>query len=536
MVVFQYLSLLRGAPTQPHLYEEFERMADTGFRFEQKSSPADFTTRMSYRMQRPIPRPWLLSCGKLRQFDPKVFHSCLDKLRPENVLITVKSRTITENWDRKGKWYGTEYTLAAIPPDKMTEMEHSLTTSNRIASLHLPAPNLFIPTRFNVEKMPVTKPAVYPHIIKTSDLVRTWFKKDDTFWVPRASITILLRSPVKSLANKAKLRLFRSIILDSLAGKSYEALLAGLHYGLDSEARGLELRVSGYNEKLHLLLRLILRVLRDPDIGSRFAIVKERLERDYRSFLYEAPSSQLFDFLRLASDYYHPREVLAELSNITLEGLVEFQSEFLSKMHIECLVHGNLNREDALALSETVESILGPKALAKPERPTLEALLFPPGSNYVFEEVLSDPQNANQAIGFYIFIGRWADRALRARARMLSQITREPAFTFLRSKEQLGYIVYSRLLRTHTTMSFRVVIQSEKLPMFLDGQIEKFLASFAQTLAEMSETDFETHKKSCIHGLLEKHKNLNEERWELWRHIDMEDFEFNASKWSQHIT
>ena len=64
----------------------------------------------------------------------------------------------------------------------------------------------------------------------------------------------------------------------------------------------------------------------------------------------------------------------------------------------------------------------------------------------------------------------------------------------------------------------------------LDGQIENFLASFARTMADMSEVDLETHKKSCINLLLEKNKNLSDENRELWRHIDDEDFEFDAGE------
>jgi secreted Zn-dependent insulinase-like peptidase len=84
---------------------------------------------------------------------------------------------------------------------------------------------------------------------------------------------------------------------------------------------------------------------------------------------------------------------------------------------------------------------------------------------------------------------------------MLAQITKELVYNCLRTKEQLGYTVFSSVKRFDATMSFRVDIQSKKHPALLDGQIEKFLASFARTLADMSCADFETHKRSCINSL-----------------------------------
>ncbi|KAH8879202.1 peptidase M16 inactive domain-containing protein [Thozetella sp. PMI_491] len=533
MTFFQYLSLLSDAPAQEWIYDEKKCIKDIDFRFKQKSRPIDFMKEASRCMQKPIPRAWLLSHEKLRKFDPKRIRSCLDCLRPENVLITVVSRNITDKWDRREKWYQTEYSVMAIPANRMAEMKTAFSASerDRITALRLPPTNKFIPTSFKVEKTPVVELAIAPRIIRNNDLARAWFKKDDMFWVPKASLTMIFRSPITSPADAAKSRLFIDLVLDGLTECLYDATLAGFQYSLNMDPRGLVLKVSGYNDKLPTLLKHVLVQMRDQNIKDRFAICKERLNRHYHNILRESPWNQLYSFIHwLMTEDYHAAELLAQLPSITAEATAQFRSELLSRMHMEMLIHGNIYKEEALKLTDMFESILRPQVLAKSELHTLQSMILPTGSSYIFEDVLKDPANVNHGLAFCLYIGHWADHTLRPQARMLAQIIGEPVFNQLRTKEQLSYNTGSGIQRSYASMSFLIRVQSERHPQHVDGRIEIFLASFAQTLADMSQADFETHKRSLIAARLEKIKNLEQETERLWGHIDLEDFEFDDAQ------
>jgi insulysin len=153
-------------------------------------------------------------------------------------------------------------------------------------------------------------------------------------------------------------------------------------------------------------------------------------------------------------------------------------------------------------------------------------MLIPPGSNFIYERALKDPKNINHCIEYYLFVGSIADRFLRAKALLLGQMTSEPAFDQLRTKEQLGYVVWSGARYASTTLGYRVIIQSERTAKYLESRIDAFLSAFGKTLEDMPDDIFEGHKRSIINKRLEKLKNLNSEANRFSSHISSEYFDF----------
>ena len=72
----------------------------------------------------------------------------------------------------------------------------------------------------------------------------------------------------------------------------YDASLANLDYELSNLNTGIELSLSGYNEKQEDFLDFILDRLTTFTVKSeRFSIMKERLERMYKNFHTDQPGS-----------------------------------------------------------------------------------------------------------------------------------------------------------------------------------------------------------------------------------------------------
>jgi len=509
-------------------------MADVDFKFKQKTPAYRFASHISAVMQRPLPREWLLSGGSvLRKFDPELIKRGIDCLRPDNFFMMVVSRDFPGNWEHKEKWYGTEYTYQRIPDDFMAEVRqaYSVTASNRIPRLHPPHKNQFIPTKLEVEKKDVKDPAPAPRMIRNDALARTWFKKDDTFWVPKANLIVSFKCPTiyASAESSVKARIFTDLVKDALEEYSYDADLAGLEYNVTLDYRGLLAEVSGYNDKLPVLLAKVLSTMRDLEIKEdRFGIIKERLGRGYRNCAFQQPYYQLGDYITwfTCENENTIAELAEELPAITVEATRNFHRELLSQFHLEIYVHGNLYKEDALKLTDMIVTALKPRPLARTQWPILRSLAYAPGSNYVFERTLQDPANVNHAIKMYLYIGSRADRQNRARTFMLDQLTQEPAFDQLRTKEQLGYIVYTGAKISLTTIGFRFIIQSEKSPQYLESRIEAFLVNYGKTLANMSDADFESNKRSLIVKHLEKLKDLDQETGRHWGQMSNEYYDF----------
>ncbi|KAA8563848.1 hypothetical protein EYC84_011863 [Monilinia fructicola] len=275
------------------------------------------------------------------------------------------------------------------------------------------------------------------------------------------------------------------------------------------------LAFSGYNDKLPVLLEKVLTTMRDLEVKQdRFEIIKERLTRGLKNWDFQQPYNQVGDYMRWLSSEkgYINEQYLAELPHVTVDDIQQFYPHLLRQMHIETFVHGNLYKEDALKLADLTESILKPRVLPQTQWPI-------------------DPANVNHCIEYVLTIGDKAVRPQRAKTLLLDQMTHEPAFDQLRTKEQLGYVVFSGCTTTTTTIAYRFIIQSEKTPQYLEERIDSFLVGFSKTLKSMTDSEFEGHKRSLITKRLEKLKNLDQESNRLWSHIDYEyyDFELGTS-------
>jgi insulysin len=269
--------------------------------------------------------------------------------------------------------------------------------------------------------------------------------------------------------------------------------------------------------------------MRDLQVDpNRFEIIKERLSRGLKNWDLQQPYSQVGEYTKWLNSQksFINHEVQSELPHLTSADIQQFYPNLLRQMHIETLVHGNLYKEDALKLGDFIEATLKPRPLPQTQWPVQRSLVFPPGANYVYHKTLRDPANINHCIEYLLYVGDKSVRQLRAKTQLLDQMTVEPAFDQLRTKEQLGYVVFSGARSTSTTIGYRFIIQSEKTPEYLEDRIDSFLAGFAETMANMSDAEFEGHKRSLITKRLEKLKNLDQESSRLWAHIDGEYFDF----------
>lgn len=533
-VLFQYISLLKETPPQQWILEEMKGMAEVDFRFQQKSPASSFTSRISSVMQKPLPRERLLSgTSVIRQFDSEAITKGLSYLRPDNYRLTIVSQNFPGDWDQKEKWYGTEYKVERIDKEFEAAVREAAdsTARTRIPELHLPHPNEFIPTKLDVEKREVAEPSKAPTLIRNDEAARTWWKKDDRFWVPKGNVICTLRNPLVSAtpANSVKTKIFCELVKDDLVEYSYDADIAGLGYSLCTYGLGLDVDVSGYNDKMAVLLEKILVSVRDFKVKpDRFKIIKERIVRSYRNWSFQQPYRQVGDFTAWLNKEkgFINEQYLAELIPLTADDVSNFFPQLTSQLHIELLAHGNVNKEDALAMTDLVEKTLKPRTLPQAQWHVRRNLILPEGADFTYQRTLGDPANVNHCIEYYVQVGPLSDRVRTAKLLLLGQMTSEFGFDQLRTKEQLGYIVFTGAKQAATMGGYRVIIQSEKSTADLEERINAFLALFANTLKEMPLDEFESHKKSLINQRLEKVKNLSQECSRFWAHIGSEFFDF----------
>ncbi len=533
-VLFQYTSLLKVTPPQRWIVDEVKGMSEVDFRFQQKSPASSFTSGASSVMQKPLPRELLLSGSSvIRKFDSEAISKGLGFLRTDNYRLTIVSQQFPGDWDQKERWYGTEYKVQRIDPDFEAAVREAgdSTAKTRLPELYLPHLNEFIPTKLTVDKRGVSEPSKTPKLIRNDEAARTWWKKDDQFWVPKGNVIVMLRNPLAAAtpANSVKTKIFCELVKDNLVEYSYDAEIAGLDYGLGTYGLGLDVDVSGYSDKMAVLLEKVLISMRDLEVKpDRFKIIKERILRSYRNWNFQQPYRQVGDFTAWLNKEkgFINEQYLAELVHLSADDVATFFPQLLSQMHIEVLAHGNVNREDALAMTDLIERTLKPRTLPYAQWHIRRNLILPEGADFTHQRTLGDPANVNHCIEYYVQVGPLADRVRTAKLLLLAQMTDELGFDQLRTKEQLGYIVFTGAKKVATMGGYRVIIQSEKSTKYLEERINAFLAMFANKLKEMPLDEFESHKKSLTNKRMEKIKNLGQECGRFWHHISSEVFDF----------
>ena len=532
--VFQYISVMKRAGPQQWIVDEVKEMSQVDFRFKQKSPASKFTASVSSTMQKPLPREWLLSGERLiREYNHRDIAQAMSYLTAENYRLTIVSQEYPGDWNEKERWYGTEYRVENISEELQNIVRRALAGSEDAipTEIHLPHKNEFIPSNLTVEKKEVKEPLKAPKLIRNDEAVRIWWKKDDRFWVPKGSIMIILRSPFAAVTpeNSVKANLYCMLVKDALNEYSYDAEIAGLEYDLTDIPRGLHMQISGYNEKMPVLLEKVLTCMRDIEIKpDRFRIVKERLLRGYRNWDYQQPFHQVGDYTRWLNNPkgWINEHYLAELPHIEAGDVAVFYPQLLKHIHMEVLVHGNLYKEDALQMTKILETTLKPRPLPRTLWQARRNLLLPRGSDHTYCRTLADPANVNNCIEYYLYIGDASDKRLRAQILLLDQLGDELGFDQLRTKEQLGYIVFTGARVFSTTAGYRVVIQSERSPGYLEERINAFLMVFHEKLEEMPQNEFEGHKRSVINKRLEKLKNLSQECNRFYSHMSNEYYHF----------
>jgi insulysin len=536
---FQYLSMLTENQPKEWIFDEQKVMSEVNFRFRQTAKASKTTSYISGIMQHAkYPRSRILSANSvLKKFDPQAILEAQACLTPEKCRFILVSQNYPGTWESKEQWYGTEYTYSAIPQDLRQRLSKAFksSSSTRPPEFHLPHKNEFIPTRFEVEKKEVAELAKAPKLIRNDQFVRTWYLKDDRFWVPKASLNICLRTPLAYVTPRCAVmtQLYCSLVQDSLNEYSYDADLAGLSYALSSDSLGLSITVVGYNDKMALLLEKLLSHMKDFELKeSRFDIYKERYARSYKNWGFKQPFNQVGHYKAwVHSDRFWTTDNYAtELDSVHLQDLQTFVPQLLQQFHIEIFAYGNLYKEDALKLTDLCERTLKPYGLPTSQWPSRRSLIVPTGSNFIYARPLPDPANVNHCVEFVVWAGSNHDRSLRAKAMLVAQIADEPCYDQLRTKEQLGYVVFSGVTLNLHRVGFRVLVQSEKSPEYLEGRIESFLEQFERQIDEMDEAKFEKHKSSVISRLKETSKNMREEFDRVWSNISSEYFDFDSGK------
>ncbi|VFM95378.1 MAG: Secreted Zn-dependent peptidases, insulinase-like [Candidatus Kentron sp. G] len=516
-LVFQTLALIETQGVRPWLFRELARLSDMDFLFEERIPPIDYVSILA-NLRHGYPTPDILRGSLvLEDYDEALIREYLAALTPDNVLITVTDpgAEIGPSWSET-PWFRAPYRVENIQPALLGEWRRTPISGQ----LAIPAPNPFIP-----EDLALTSDATAPQDKPTRIVdvpgFTLWFHQDTSYRLPRANLYLALRSPIaRDTPRHAVLTdLFVALTEDQLTEFTYPASLAGLDYDIYSHLRGISVRIQGYHDKQPQLLTRILDTLKRPAFGQeRFRIAKEELARKLRNKRKQPPYRQSVREMHglLLKPRWTPEERLAALEPAVLSDLRRFAPEFLQRLSLVALSHGNVRKTGALAIGKLIQARLHRDAQPI-DVPRGRVVKLTEGGSYLRQIASGHPDNA---IALYL---QGSDRGFRQRAQLalLGQLIKSAFFNQLRTEQRLGYIVSAAAYPLLEVPGLLFLIQSPHAdPATLGTRIAQFLTDHSQVLAAMTQTEFASHKAALAARILEQEESLDVRSNRYWREID----------------
>lgn len=499
-------------------FDEDKALADIAFRFQEKGAAMETVSALANRLHTYAPEDVLRGAYLYEDFDPDVIRQFLSYLTPNNVLVTLTAPNLET--DKVSRWYQTPYKVLSM------EASAPFIVDKYSRQLFFPKANLFIPQRLSVKSTSLLNGKAAndapPEKIIDVEGYEVWFKQDGTFDVPKASINLRLKLPMAAQSAKtaAMNKLFVALVNDSLTEFTYPASLAGLHFSITSNSRGMDIIAEGYNDRQGLLLTRIVETIRKARFDSaRFESVKAELIRGWSNANKASPYQQLAREVAITafSPLWKPLELRAALEAVSLADFNEFNAAFLMNAQAEALFYGNLYRQEAMKLAALVQNQLlhkeGDISLPRAQVVKLE-MAEEDGDTRSFLQQLPVDHKDTAAI-LYV---QGLDDTIRDKAKMLllRQLFHTPFFNSLRTEKQLGYVVMASGMPLKKVPGTIMIVQS---PSASGAQLIEEIGGFVESFDKIIPKDLTAHKQALSNNLLQAPKSLSQQSSRYWDNI-----------------
>jgi insulysin len=248
-LIFQWFALVKQtALEQPELltkyHDELRQMSDNSLKFRENGDPTDFCSSAAETLFDDVTPPAELLVGgsKCEDYDPVVARAFLERLRPENAMITIVDSGLTkenaDEWQVEPR-YGATYRQNDMTAEQLERWENP---SEIDPQLHLPELNKYIPTDFSLrcadsgetlsaKELDEARKEV-PTLLEKRENFRMWHKMDKYWRVPKTSIRLSVVSPAAYASPRAMTlsRIYQRVLTDDLNSFVYDASLAGCGY------------------------------------------------------------------------------------------------------------------------------------------------------------------------------------------------------------------------------------------------------------------------------------------------------------------
>ncbi len=521
-LIFQEIALVADQGIDQWRQQEQNALSDMQFRHQEIGDPINRVSQLANQLHRYPHTEVLRGPYLMDQFDGDRIVSLLALMKPENTLVTLvapelKTSTVTT-------LYQVPYSVEALP---------KVSDNRPTKKLVLPEANDFVPENFALKYPSKSDQPGVPDLLIDKQSYRLWHYADHYYQVPKAQLYVAIKTPViKNALNTAMADLYLRLVDERLNESSYAAALSGLGYHASRRSDGIGFVVSGFDDKLSLLVEDVTGGLLSPLQGSAkeealIERLRKELVRNWRNGAKDTPYKQLLreTGVLLSTTSWQPEQLASALEGFDRKVFGQFVAELYNGATLEMFASGNLLNVDAEKLAEFLAGhFAGKPYKAWAERGVVQ---IPVGKKA--QTHLSVDHKDSAILRYYQGRNDSVDEA--AQILLMRQLLRSEFFNQLRTEQQLGYIVAVVDRMIDRVPGFGFLVQSPAVSVEnLGVAIDQFLVDYKKKLGHMPTEEFERHRQAVLTGLKEKPKSLAEQSLRFWGSIDLRDYDFSRRK------
>ncbi|CAG9314179.1 unnamed protein product [Blepharisma stoltei] len=516
-LVHEHIEILKEKGIQKWVFDELRFMDIANFNNKSEKSPADEVIELSRNLHKYPPEKIISGPCIREEWNPELIRSLLDLMRPSNLQIYFLCQKFDKTNMAEESFYGTFYSRERFSDELLAKMISPRRNSNKEVILDLPVPNDFIPTLFHIEEPQDLK--LVPNLLLDDEKNTVWHMFDNSFKADKIIAELMIYCGDCAVHLNPFFHVLAQLWNDMFYHKfretDYLAKCAGLKLSFDFTYYGLKINLNGYSQRFANFFETVISALSSFEITendcSIFDIYYIKKKSALESLaLSPEPIDEAFNMFKdlvSVNGYFSHQEKLEVLRNVTFQDILWFSKKWLKNVRFEWLILGCINAESALNMAQAVASIFESKRniqyISKEDYPINEIVTIPSVStdkslsNLVYSKHIEDKTNKNSAVVAIWQIGTEDPKAF-AGMHIILKFLKEPCFTTLRTKEQLGYIVSANHRRIRGNLYLSIDIQSSvSCCAHVTERISCFIDAMRQKVLEITDEEYEKIKNSA---------------------------------------
>ena len=422
-------------------------------------------------------------------------------------------------------------------------IESTLLSYERTFIEKLLLPNRFITDEFTIipgqDDYPFNNPHQLPQ--KNYNLV---YNFNSSFRTPEVHYYISLTIPdlLKNSETYIKAQLYLDSVYSDHSGLVDELNKAGYNFGMTLNNDNLVLYLRTDNHNSDIIINSIIKPIFSYDyVSTGFESVKEKTYKNYKSFYKEQPIKKINIRIKklLLDKFYTPYDMKKYIKNSSYDECKKILFDTIKKCNTNIVVSGNIKQAEALANSNLIYQYLHIQKAVDVDIDTtrlknIKYPFYPKCKNFN-----KDEKNTMFTLSYILFSLKKSDPMFyneNAFLNLVDAIFDIRYFTKLRTEEQLGYIVHTKVsyfgseyIKTGV-LQFRVQSPVKSSDFLLQRTLEFIRNDGFEFIKKLDEPQFNEYKDGLVSGLLNKFNNLSEMDIYLCSHIFDLSYDYDYKK------